>query len=124
MENTQNQESFNIEDALCEYLKKYCLGSSRKVYSRNLETIFHVKGTEIRKMVNSLRCKEAPICSDAEGYYWAETKQELEETIFQLNSRIDKIAKARDGLAGRIFKENQAYPNSVKLMLDEEEKGS
>lgn len=124
MDNTQNQEAYDVEEALSEYLKKYYRGAANKISSRRLEAVFNVPGSEIRRMVNSLRCKEAPICSDAEGYYWAETKQELEGTIFQLTSRTDKIAQARDGLARRIFKENQAYPDSDKLMLDEERKGS
>lgn len=60
----------NIEEAFCEYLAKNFRGANNPVSSKTLETIFHVKGTEIRKMVNSLRCKGEPICSDLDGYYY------------------------------------------------------
>ena len=71
------------------------------VSSKMLETVFHVKGTEIRRMVNSLRCKGEPICSDLDGYYYADNQHEINATIAQLSSRIHKIAQARDGLLNR-----------------------
>ena len=57
-----------------------------------------MKGTEIRRIVNSLRCKGEPICSDLDGYYYANNQLEIKATIAQLSSRIQKIAQARDGL--------------------------
>lgn len=57
-----------------------------------------MKGTEIRRIVNSLRCKGEPICSDLDGYYYADNQLEIKATIAQLSSRIQKIAQARDGL--------------------------
>ncbi len=60
-----------------------------------------MKGTEIRRIVNSLRCKGEPICSDLDGYYYADNQLEINATIAQLSSRIQKIAQARDGLLNR-----------------------
>ena len=57
-----------------------------------------MKGTEIRRIVNSLRCKGEPISSDLDGYYYADNQLEIKATIAQLSSRIQKIAQARDGL--------------------------
>ena len=37
----------NIEEALCEYLAKNFRGANNPVSSKTLETVFHVKGTEI-----------------------------------------------------------------------------
>ena len=42
----------NIEEAFCEYLAKNFRGANNPVSSKTLETVFHVKGTEIRKMVS------------------------------------------------------------------------
>jgi hypothetical protein len=39
-----------------------------------------------------------PIGSDCNGYFIAETPEELNHTIAQLNSRIHKMIKAREGL--------------------------
>ena len=52
-------------------------------------------------MVNSLRCKGKPICSDLDGYFYADNQHEINATIAQLSSRIQKIAQARDGLLNR-----------------------
>ena len=45
---------FNIEETFCEYLSKYYRGSNNPVSSKTLEAVFHVKGSEIRRIVNSL----------------------------------------------------------------------
>lgn len=92
----------NCADELTEkfstYIEKNHKGADKAVSNKELEIIFGVKGRMIRKIVNSLRCNEIPICSDAIGYYWGETPQEICATIAQLNSRVQKIANARDGL--------------------------
>lgn len=88
----------NIEDAFCDYLEKYHRGENNPISSKMLEVVFHIKGTEIRRLVNSLRCAGKPICSDAMGYFYGETPLEVKATIAQLNSRVRKIAQARDGL--------------------------
>ena len=54
-----------IDKALCEYLKKYRRGQESAASSKELEAAFHVKGTELRRAVNRLRCDGYPICSDA-----------------------------------------------------------
>ena len=95
-----------IEEALCEYLAKNFRGASNPVSSKSLETVFHVKGSEIRRLVNSLRCKGEPICSDYDGYYYADNQYEICATIAQLSSRIHKIAQARDGLLNRMETES------------------
>lgn len=91
----------DMEEAFCEYLAKNFRGANNPVSSKTLEAVFHVKGTEIRRMVNSLRSKGEPICSDLDGYYYADNQHEINATIAQLSSRIQKIAKARDGLLNR-----------------------
>lgn len=87
-----------IEDALCEYLERYHLGEMEPASSKKLEAVFHVKGSELRKIINSLRSQSQPICSNATGYFYAAKEEEINATVAQLNSRISHIAKARDGL--------------------------
>lgn len=93
---------FNIEEALCEYLCRNYRGAANPVSSKQLEAVFHVKGTEIRRLVNSLRSNGEPICSDMDGYYYAANQHEINATVAQLTSRINKIARARDGLLNRV----------------------
>ena len=63
-------------------------------------------GSEIRRIVNSLRSKGEPICSNYDGYFYADNQHEISATIAQLTSRIQKIAKARDGLVNRTGKDD------------------
>ena len=97
----KSSNEVNIEDAFCEYLERYHKGSANPVSSKTLEAVFHLKGTEVRKLVNSLRCQGQPICSDYYGYYYAANQHELNATVAQLSSRINQISKARDGLLNR-----------------------
>ena len=86
------------------YLEQSHKGEGAAISSKELERILHVKGTEIRRLVNILRSESKPICSNAMGYFYAANEQELQETIGQLSSRVLMITKARDGLV--IYLEN------------------
>lgn len=88
----------NIKSILCDYLEQSHKGEGAAISSKELERVFRVKGTEIRRLVNVLRCESKPICSNTMGYFYAANRQELQETISQLNSRVKMISKARDGL--------------------------
>ena len=87
-----------VDKALCEYLKKYHQGQESAASSKELEAAFHVKGTELRRAVNRLRCNGHPICSDATGYFYAARQSEVRATVAQLTGRISKIAAATKGL--------------------------
>jgi len=63
-----------------------------------LEARFNISGRALREIINELRCRGHPICSDENGYYYASNEAELSATIRQLNNRISNIAKARNGL--------------------------
>lgn len=93
-----NKPHGNIKSILCDYLEKSHKGEGAAISSTELERILHVKGTVIRMLVNTLRCESNPICSNAQGYFYAATQGEIQETIAQLTSRVHKISKARDGL--------------------------
>ncbi len=86
------------DKALCEHLKKYHRGQENAASSRELEAAFHIKGTELRRAVNRLRCGGCPICSDETGYFYAARQSEVRATIAQLTGRISKIAAAKNGL--------------------------
>ena len=87
-----------IDKALCEYLKEYRRGHGSAASSKELEAAVRVKGTELRRAVNRLRCDGWPICSDATGYFYAARQSEIQATVAQLTGRISKIAAATKGL--------------------------
>ena len=94
-------EEVNFEQALCEYLERYHLGENEPASSKKLEAVFHIKGSELRRIVNNLRCQSIPICSNVAGYFYAAKQEELNATVAQLTSRVKHIARARDGLRKR-----------------------
>ena len=79
-------------------LKRRHFGRANAVKSPVLEARFGISGRVLREAVNELRCNGHPVCSDENGYYYASSEAELLATIRQLNSRISKIAKAKNGL--------------------------
>ena len=84
--------------AICEYLKKHHKGRSKAVYSRELERLFSLDGRTLRRKISSLRRDGFPICSDETGYYYAETQEEINDTVCRLNSLVRRISNARTGM--------------------------
>ena len=98
-----------------EYLKQNHLGEQNAVTSREMELAFHVKGIEIRSIVNALRRDGAPIASSGSGYFYAATAQELRATIAHMTHRISGIAAAIRGLDRAL----EAYDTAqARLPLD------
>ncbi len=87
-----------LDEALREHLKKYHSGQENAASSRELEAAFHIKGRDLRRIVNRLRCGGCPICSDETGYFYAARQTEIRAPVAQLTGRISKIAAARKGL--------------------------
>ena len=73
-------------------------GIRKAITSKEIENDFQCKGTEVRKIVNELRSNGVPICSAPTGYYYAENKSEIKDTLAHLESRIKKIEKAKEGM--------------------------
>lgn len=96
MEHADITEKFQV------YLKRHHTGEGKAVQSRCLENRFHVSGRNVRNIVNTLRCDGNPICSDENGYYYAANKKEVMRSISQLDSRISKIAEAKNGLVNAL----------------------
>ena len=103
-----------LDDSIAEYLETYHCGESRSVSSRELERAFDIRGPDLRRIINRLRGEGIPICSFDYGYYYAETEEELQRTIRQLQSRIKKIAHAERGL---IKAHAQRFPDSSQIAL-------
>ena len=80
------------------YLKDYHTGSHKSIHSRELQRLFQIDGRNLRRKINRLRQDGVPICSDNTGYYYAETEQEVRDTVFRLNELSTKICRAKDGL--------------------------
>lgn len=73
-------------------------GEDNKITSTELSKLTSLATPTIRKLVNQARANFVPIASDSEGYFIAETPEELNHAIAHINSRIHKMIQAREGL--------------------------
>ena len=82
-------------------------GESNRITSAEISRLAHISGAKIRDIVHQSRANFVPIASDTDGYFMAETPEELDHTIAQINSRIHKMIQAREGLkkAQRLMRE-------------------
>lgn len=84
--------------AICEYLRKNHTGREQAVYSRELQRLFCIDGRNLRRKISSLRQDGFPICSDENGYYYADSQKEINDTVARLNELVTKVSNARTGL--------------------------
>ena len=87
---------------IAEHLKRYHLGEENAVTSRELEAAFNIRGKNLRNLINTLRRSGVPVASNARGYFYAATAQEVRDTIAHMSHRIIGIARAIDGLNGAL----------------------
>ena len=84
--------------AICSYLKKYHVGRDNAVHCNELEKMFGVDRRTVQRSINLLRREGFAICSDRNGYYYAETQTEIDATIKRLNSQVQNMSTARNGM--------------------------
>lgn len=85
-------------EQLKSYLKRNCQGRKLAIKSPELEAAINVSGNELRKQVNRLRRQKVPVCSGAEGYFYARNAGEIYATINGLKDMMYGLAQAIDGL--------------------------
>ncbi|MCK5016599.1 MAG: hypothetical protein KAS32_05935 [Candidatus Peribacteraceae bacterium] len=56
------------------------------------------KGASMRAVIHALRCKDYPICSSDEGYFYPSSVSDIDATIAGLGGRISAMQKAKAGL--------------------------
>lgn len=72
----------------------------------------------VRKYVNSLRQHGHPICSNIDGYFWAEDISDIQKTILDLEGRVSSINKAIKGLKGAVKEILKPKTNIKTIPLD------
>jgi len=92
------------EEKLIAYLRGAFKGRNKTIKSAELERAMEMSGTDLRKLVNKLRRKSVPICSGADGYFYAKTAGDILRTIRQLKVMIKGLQAAVDGLEAALDK--------------------
>lgn len=84
--------------SLHHFLREYKSGVDNAITSTRLSDVFGCTGAEIRRMVSHLRAVGVPICSGHQGYWYADSVEDVEQTIAMYESRISKMLEAVGGL--------------------------
>ena len=62
------------------------VGKENAIHSRVFEQRYDISGRTLRDMISSLRRIEGyPICSCSKGYFYPETKAELDDTVRRMH---------------------------------------
>lgn len=84
--------------AILEYIRDFHTGRDKAVFSRELQFIFQLDGRNIRRNISKLRQEGYPICSDENGYYYADSQTDVDLTVRRMDGLIKSVAVARTGL--------------------------
>ena len=69
------------KSAICIYLRNHHKGKANAIHSQDLQRLFSIDGRNLRRKISSLRQDGIPICSDEDGYYYADNQQEINKTV-------------------------------------------
>ena len=100
------------DNPIAEYLKTYHKGAQSVISSRELEAAFHIRGPDLRRLINSLRGDGIPICSSDSGYYYAGTEEELQRDHAGIPHGGFVLRTGKTGLNGE---HNHVIEYSLKL---------
>ena len=87
-----------MENQILNQIKTYHQGAGKAIYSGHLERRYNIHGTMLRTMIRNLRRKGEPIGSCSLGYYYCETRNELEGLIKDLKGRALSMLKTVSNL--------------------------
>jgi len=115
-----NEEKHRMEYpiTICEYLKKNHVGKENAIHSKELQRVFSVHGSTLRRKISMLRQCGYPICSDVNGYYYAEKQKEINGTIRRLNSLVTGISNTRTGMLYASVKKPEAITLRISIKLE------
>ena len=85
-------------EQLKNHLRENCLGRRNAVKSPELEQTMGISSNELRRQVNRLRRQKVPVCSGAEGYFYARNAGEIYATINGLKDMMVGLGQAIEGL--------------------------
>lgn len=104
--------------AICDYLKKNHVGKENAVHSKELQNVFAIHGSTLRRNISLLRQAGYPICSDINGYYYAEKQKEINDTVLRLNSLVTGISNSRTGMLYASVKESESFTLKISIKLE------
>lgn len=78
---------------ICRYLLENHGGRSRAVHSKELQRLFSLSDRSLRRRINALRQDGFLICSDQNGYYYADDTREAVAMVRRLSKVADMFER-------------------------------
>ena len=92
-----------MDTQILKQLKAYHQGAGKSIHSAELERQYDIGGSTIRDLIRLLRRRGEPIGNCSLGYYYCQTRAELEGLIGNLHNRamsmlttVSKLEKNRE----------------------------
>lgn len=79
-------------------LKNYYIGSDNFIPKSELQKIFDLEARNVQRIIRTLRMCGHPICFNENGYFYAETQKEINDTLIRLRKMVNGISKLEVGL--------------------------
>ncbi len=90
-----------VYHAIKEHTKLNPIASPEIAEIVRLETVDGKAGSNLRSVINILRDKGYAICANQDGYYYAQTAEQLREYIEEFQERIDQQQQACNALINK-----------------------
>ena len=102
----------NLKKDILDSLKLYHKGERSPIYSAEFERRFGIPGTKVRDIIRDLRRDGYPIGNCSKGYYYCQSRKELDALIDDLKGRALSMLKTVS-----MLEKNREKPGYRQLSL-------
>ena len=99
---------------ICKYLLENHGGKNRAVHSKELQRLFSLSDRSLRRRINALRQDGFLICSDQNGYYYADTTPEAIAMVRRLEKCAAAFGVLRSSMLSTVEEPQYVFPNPTK----------
>lgn len=73
-------------------------GKEHRITARQIAAMFEIHDSQVRDVINQLRCGGVPVCSDRRGYYLSDDPVDIRAQIMSIEHRMNAMFDAIQGL--------------------------
>lgn len=90
---------------IVDYLKEHHTDEYEAIKGRDLCDLFNLTGKQLRNVVSSLRQDGAAVCSSSHGYWYSESREDIEKTLRRLEGQVENMNISIAGLKKVLLKD-------------------
>lgn len=121
MENGSRSKNEKI-DEVTRFLKDNHTGRDKAIIGENLEDFFGLSHRTFQRYIREIRKNGVPICSGNTGYYYAESQDEINDTVAWMNRMVTGVSNSRTGLLYAVIsKPIRKKVKKIRIVMEQEE---